>query len=888
MAITVGSLLVSLGLDSAEFKSGLSQAEKDFRRSTKRMEAIGRSMANVGKSLTLAVTAPIVALGVTSIKAAVESKAALGQVEAALASMGSAAGKTSKQLQELASDQMRQSLYDDDEILQKVTANLLTFGNIAGKAFDEAQMAAINLSARLGQDLQSSALMVGKALNDPAKGLAALRRVGIQFTAQQQEQIKAMVKVGDLAGAQGIMLKELERQFGSAAKAARDANPMAVLRQSFDEFQETVGEKLLPLLPRITDAITKVLDAFGKLSPGMQEAVIIGAGLAAALGPLLIVMGSITSAAAPMIAGIRGIVAVSAAATVQTGSLAVGFGVLRAALLSLLASIGPYVVALGAVVAIYYLVKSRAFEAAKASETYAKAQAAAAAGSEQAARMAAGLAVATGKVRAEALAAAKAMREKTRQDLVAAKAAAINAAAQLALAQAYNAKMKAGGPGFAERGLSSQLPGAGAQQAENLAAANVSAGQRTIDNLTRTLRTLDQAINSNAPPSVADVSVPTSSNRPDRGQPERDRTAEIERRFNDELINYTQQALGAKQQLAKSADERAELEMRSVEWARRQTLDQIKADEDYNEVQKAQLSDAVEHLADLERQGIEARLAADLEQERNDLAQIAFDSEREQLGLAADMADTQADRKRIALDILRLEQQYRRNQLEMVLASETASKREKDRAQAILNSLSAIEAGERASVGRSNETELESLLRNWSRSPQQMNEAVLGVGLDGLDRLADGLSRAVSEVHSLSDAFTAMRDIFQSVIQDMIAQLVRLGIQKAIVAAIGSAFGGGGVDAGSFKGAVSGLKGFAGGTNYAPGGLAIVGERGPEIVNLRRGAQVIPNHELRGMGGQNHNPTFIFPGVTNERTAREAGAQAALRYRQMLNGPVRA
>lgn len=38
--------------------------------------------------------------------------------------------------------------------------------------------------------------------------------------------------------------------------------------------------------------------------------------------------------------------------------------------------------------------------------------------------------------------------------------------------------------------------------------------------------------------------------------------------------------------------------------------------------------------------------------------------------------------------------------------------------------------------------------------------------------------------------------------------------------------------------------GYAKGTNFAPGGMALVGERGPELVNLPRGSQVVPNHEL--------------------------------------------
>lgn len=38
-----------------------------------------------------------------------------------------------------------------------------------------------------------------------------------------------------------------------------------------------------------------------------------------------------------------------------------------------------------------------------------------------------------------------------------------------------------------------------------------------------------------------------------------------------------------------------------------------------------------------------------------------------------------------------------------------------------------------------------------------------------------------------------------------------------------------------------GFPGYANGTNYATGGLSLVGERGPELVNLPRGAQVLPN-----------------------------------------------
>jgi len=341
MATLLGSLLVSLGLDSGEFRSGLTATEKQLRASTKRIEAMGKSMGDIGKKLSVGVTLPLAAIATASVKAAMESQEAIGQVNAALKSMGDGAQRTSEQLSGMASDIMRKSLYDDDDILRKVTANMLTFGNVASTQFDRAQQASVDLAARMGTDLQSAALMVGKALNDPVKGINAMKRVGIQFTDQQIAQVEAMAKVGNMAGAQTIMLGELERQFGGSAAAMRAADPFAAIQMSWADFQEEVGGKLLPLLPRITDALTGILDAFGQLSPGMQTAVIAIGAVAAVLGPVMIGLGAITSAMAPFLS-------VLGAAFAQGGLLVAA----KAALVGLGAALGPILVPLAALAAV--------------------------------------------------------------------------------------------------------------------------------------------------------------------------------------------------------------------------------------------------------------------------------------------------------------------------------------------------------------------------------------------------------------------------------------------------------------------------------------------------------------------------------------------------------
>lgn len=291
----IGALRVTLGLDSAAFTEGLGAAQKTLNRAGKNLQKTGESIRGVGQALSIGITAPFAALVASAIPAATESAQALAQVEAAQKSMGGASKLTTAQLQDMAGALQHMSLFDDDDILKSVTANMLTFGNISGDAFRQANEAAVNLSARLGQDLQSSAIQVGKALNDPVKGVNALRRVGVQFTDQQKEQIKAMVEAGDTAGAQAIILKELANEFGGAAKAQRDATPNADLQEKWRTFQEVIGGIAIKVLPPLTDFLTRLLNGFNNLSPQMQSTIVAGAAIAAALGPVILVIGSLVS-----------------------------------------------------------------------------------------------------------------------------------------------------------------------------------------------------------------------------------------------------------------------------------------------------------------------------------------------------------------------------------------------------------------------------------------------------------------------------------------------------------------------------------------------------------------------------------------------------------------
>lgn len=194
----------------------------------------------------------------------------------------------------------------DDEAIQSGANLLLTFKNVqnaagaGSKIFDRATAAAVDLSASGFGSITGASKMLGKALNDPVKGITALSRAGVTFTEGQKKQIAAMVAAGDTLGAQKIILKEVESQVkGSAAAQATAADKLKV---SWANFQELVGTKLLPILDKMAIAGTKAIAWLSK-NPGALKA------LAAALGVLAIAFIAVQVAAFAIPLAIAAVVA---------------------------------------------------------------------------------------------------------------------------------------------------------------------------------------------------------------------------------------------------------------------------------------------------------------------------------------------------------------------------------------------------------------------------------------------------------------------------------------------------------------------------------------------------------------------------------------------------
>jgi hypothetical protein len=220
------------------------------------MEGKASKLAGVLKGAfavgAVAAVAGIGALGAvlgSSVKEAMAAEETHAQLLAVLKSTGGAAGRSAEQIEQLALGLSTTTRYEDDAIVGAESL-LLTFTKISGDVFPKATALTLDLATAFKMDLKSAAMMVGKALNDPVKGLTAMGKAGVTFTQSQKDMIKAMVEAGDVAGAQRVIMAELETQVGGSARAAGEtmAGQMDILKNTLGNVKEEIGGALIPIL----------------------------------------------------------------------------------------------------------------------------------------------------------------------------------------------------------------------------------------------------------------------------------------------------------------------------------------------------------------------------------------------------------------------------------------------------------------------------------------------------------------------------------------------------------------------------------------------------------------------------------------------------------------
>jgi hypothetical protein len=270
---------VNVVLKSVFDDKGIKQAQREFGNLSGKLTGLATAL---GAAFSVRA---LVNFGTQAVQAADAADVANRRLENIAQSMG-IFGDTTQQvttrLKDYA-DQQMMVIGADDELIKGVQATLLTFSQLASSAddangaFDRATKAAFDLAAAGFGSAETNAIQLGKALQDPIKGLTALRRSGISFTESEKERIKTLVEGNKIGEAQNLILQAIEKQVGGTAAAT--VTGLQRMNLAFGEMQETIGVALQPVANEFADTMQRelipVVEELGRYltSPQGSEAI---------------------------------------------------------------------------------------------------------------------------------------------------------------------------------------------------------------------------------------------------------------------------------------------------------------------------------------------------------------------------------------------------------------------------------------------------------------------------------------------------------------------------------------------------------------------------------------------------------------------------------------
>jgi hypothetical protein len=274
-----------------------SNLSKSTKKAGDDVKTLGDRVKNVGKALAVgfaAIGAAGVAMGKKLFDAFEQVSTANARIEAVVTSMGNfegeIAGVTDRLVKQAEATARLTGV--DRNLIKESQALLLTFDSVnktageAGGVFDRATQAAVDLAAAGFGSVTGNAQQLGKALEDPIKGLSALTRSGVTFTEEQQNLIRALVESNRTLEAQDVILQAIERQVGGVAEATATGSER--IKQSFGILTEQIAKALAPAFEdlvafglQFVDKVAKwwdnngdrIIEAFGRFRDRVGEVV---------------------------------------------------------------------------------------------------------------------------------------------------------------------------------------------------------------------------------------------------------------------------------------------------------------------------------------------------------------------------------------------------------------------------------------------------------------------------------------------------------------------------------------------------------------------------------------------------------------------------------------
>jgi len=266
----LGSLVVSLGLNAAEFVQGLTRSEYLARQSMRNIEREVASVQATIQSFTRNLAA--ISGGVISVagviaafeaikRATIESEQSIAQLNATLKATQGAAGLTAGDLEELGRGLRASTTFSTEDIRAAETA-LLRFRDIRKEVFERALGQLPDLAVVLRTTLPEAAAIYGRALEGNTRDQRALKEAGVVLSETQLALIKHFSELGEKAEANRILMDAVAASTGGAAKAATEGLLGATdrLARAFKDLQTSAGKQLFGTNHVEVEALTGLLE----------------------------------------------------------------------------------------------------------------------------------------------------------------------------------------------------------------------------------------------------------------------------------------------------------------------------------------------------------------------------------------------------------------------------------------------------------------------------------------------------------------------------------------------------------------------------------------------------------------------------------------------------
>jgi hypothetical protein len=297
-ASNLGDAQISIRATTDQLSKDLNKAKNHVQSSLK---SIQQKMKGFGTAASIGITAPLALFGKQAFQAAADAEEMESKLEVVF-------GKASDDVRKWA-DETSKAVGRSSNELRKAAADTQSLLISAGVASEEAQHMSTAL-AQLAIDTASfnnasdpqAIEAFQKALlgeNEMLKSVGfSLSAVEVQRKALELGYEGSVAQMDAATKAQATFAALLEKTSQAQGDAARtigsSSNQVKVLNAAMQDLSIVVGQQLLPAFTPVITTLASALRWFVDLGPEVTKFTVITAGLTAALGPLALVLGTVS------------------------------------------------------------------------------------------------------------------------------------------------------------------------------------------------------------------------------------------------------------------------------------------------------------------------------------------------------------------------------------------------------------------------------------------------------------------------------------------------------------------------------------------------------------------------------------------------------------------